>query len=62
MSLLPNCKEVARIISEGLDRDLGAVEQVRLRIHLSMCAGCTNFGKHMSIIRDAVKRWPGGPT
>lgn len=54
---LPNCREASRLMSEGLDRELGTLERARLRLHLSMCDGCTNFRKQVTIMRDAVRRW-----
>jgi predicted anti-sigma-YlaC factor YlaD len=50
------CKEVSRLISEGLDRRLGWSERVRVRIHLAICDGCTNFKKQMHFLRKALSR------
>ena len=50
-----SCKEVSRLVSQGLDRRLGFVERVRLRVHLLICDGCTNFKKHVEFLRKAVK-------
>jgi len=49
-----SCKQVTRLVSQGLDRELGFVERVRLRVHLAICDGCTNFKKQMDILRRAV--------
>ncbi len=56
MKLLPDCREVSRLVSDGLDRDLGTLDRVRLRVHLSMCAGCTHFNQQMRLIRGAMQR------
>jgi len=50
------CKEATHLVSEGLDRDLGAWERVRLRLHLLICDGCTNFSKQMDFLRKAIQR------
>ena len=55
MSLLPNCKEVHRLVVEDLDRDLGALERLRLRFHLLICDACTNFGRQMALLRAAMR-------
>ena len=52
--MLLSCKEVTRIVSQGLDRDLGFGERVRLRVHLAICDGCTNFTKQLAFLRKAV--------
>jgi len=56
MKPLLSCKEVSQLVSQGLDRRLGLVERVRLRIHLAICDGCTNFSKQMLFLRKALSR------
>jgi hypothetical protein len=50
-----SCKEVTHLVSEGYDRHLGAWERVRLRLHLMICDGCTNFTKQLAFLRNAVR-------
>ena len=54
--MMLSCKQVTQIVSQGLDRELGFSERVRLRVHLAICDGCTNFSKQMQLLRDAVKQ------
>ena len=56
MRPLLSCKEVSQLVSQGLDRRLGLVERVRLRLHLAICEGCSNFKKHMVFLRKALSR------
>ena len=49
------CKEVSHLVSQGLDRELGWGERMRLRIHLSICDGCTHFKKQMDFLRRAMR-------
>lgn len=56
MKMMLSCKEVTRLASQGLDRDLGLGERVALRVHLAICAGCSNFERQMKILREAVQR------
>jgi hypothetical protein len=51
-----SCKQVTRLVSQGLDRELGFAERVRLRVHLAICDGCTNFRNQMDFLRKAVAR------
>ncbi|HEX2565393.1 MAG TPA: zf-HC2 domain-containing protein [Burkholderiales bacterium] len=53
--MMLSCKEVTRLVSQGLDRRLGFAERVRLRLHLAVCDGCAHFVKHMKFIRKAVR-------
>lgn len=60
MRLLLTCKDVHRMISEGLDRDLSLSERARLQMHLSMCQSCTNFKGQMQTLRRAMRNYPVG--
>jgi hypothetical protein len=50
------CKEATRLVSQGLDRHLGLLERVKLRLHLLICDGCSNFSRQVKFLRDAVRR------
>jgi Putative zinc-finger len=56
MKPLLSCKEVSQLVSQGLDRRLGLVERVQLRLHLAICDGCSNFKKQMVFLRKALPR------
>jgi len=56
MGLKPTCKEVHRLTSEGLDRELSLVERLRVRLHLMVCDACTNFTGQMQLLRRAMRR------
>jgi predicted anti-sigma-YlaC factor YlaD len=58
MRLLLTCKQAHRMVSEGLDRNLGPLERGRLRIHLSICDACTNFNRQMTILHRSMKYLP----
>ena len=50
------CREAARMLSEVLDRDLPAEEQLRLRAHLLICRGCRSIGDRFSFLRSAMRK------
>ena len=54
--MMLTCKEVSRLASQGLDRRLGFGERIALRVHLSICEGCSNFSKQVVFLRKAVAR------
>jgi hypothetical protein len=54
--MMLSCKEVTRLVSQGLDRHLGPFERVRLRVHLWICDGCTNFSKQLGFVRKAMAK------
>ncbi|HXZ51480.1 MAG TPA: zf-HC2 domain-containing protein [Burkholderiales bacterium] len=56
MKPMLSCREVTRLVSEGLDRRLGFGERVALRMHFAICRSCTNFNRQMRLLRDATRR------
>ncbi len=52
----PTCREVHRLVSEGMDRKLTFVERARIRLHLVVCEACTRFNRQMALIRGAMQR------
>jgi predicted anti-sigma-YlaC factor YlaD len=58
--IFPSCKEVSHLVSQGLDRELGLGERLRLRAHLAICNGCRNFRRQMEFLRRAVRKLESG--
>ena len=54
--MMLSCKEAARLVSQRLDRELGFGERVMLRVHLTICDGCTNFKDQVAFLRKAMSR------
>ena len=50
------CKEVSRLISEGLDQDLPVERQALLRAHLAICRGCDSLRERMAFLRRAMRK------
>ncbi|HEX8955065.1 MAG TPA: zf-HC2 domain-containing protein [Burkholderiaceae bacterium] len=55
MKFILTCKEAHRLVSEGLDRELGVFERLRIRAHLTLCDACTNFNGQMILLRQAMR-------
>lgn len=53
------CKEAARLISEGLDRNLNAAERTKLRLHVAVCRACDRVSKQFEFLRRAARDYPG---
>lgn len=60
MSLKPTCKEVHKLTSESMDRELTMVERARVQVHLVVCNACRNFTDQMNLIRKAMRRMAPG--
>ena len=57
------CKEVVRLASEGLDRDLPPGQQALVRAHCAVCRGCDALRERLAFLRRAMSRIAdrGGP-
>jgi predicted anti-sigma-YlaC factor YlaD len=49
------CKQVAHLISSGMDADLPAHERARMRLHFVLCAACRNVDAQMGFLRQATR-------
>ncbi|MBS0309377.1 MAG: zf-HC2 domain-containing protein [Proteobacteria bacterium] len=50
------CKDVHRLTSEGLDRELSLIERTRLRAHIMLCDACYHFTGQMQLLRRAMRK------
>lgn len=51
-----NCKEYARLVSNGMDRPLSFWDRISLKIHKLICTPCSRIEAHFLAIRSAC-RW-----
>jgi predicted anti-sigma-YlaC factor YlaD len=56
MKLQLDCKEVSRLISDGLDETLPAPERARMRLHFVICQTCRDVNEQMQFLRAAMRR------
>jgi predicted anti-sigma-YlaC factor YlaD len=50
-----NCKEVSRLISDGLDKTMVPRDRARLRLHFVMCQTCRDVDAQMAFLRRAMQ-------
>ena len=48
-----NCRQLAQLASESLDRELSFRERFGMRLHLSMCRVCTRYLRQLLFLRRA---------
>lgn len=53
-----SCRQVHRLVSEGMDRDLSMGERIRMRLHLLVCVACVRFSGQMALLRRAMRSFP----
>ena len=49
-----NCKEVTRLISDTMDREIPFHRRMGIRIHLLMCRFCARYLKQLRTIRELM--------
>jgi len=50
------CKEISKLVSESLDRDLPFRERMAMRVHLMMCSLCRTYSHQMHTLRQMVRQ------
>lgn len=50
-----SCKEVSRLVSESLDRELPWGQRVSLHLHLLLCSLCSRFRRQMLFLQRAAR-------
>jgi hypothetical protein len=55
MLFMPSCKEVSRLVSDALDRDLPFRPRFFMRVHLLMCSLCSQFRRQVLFLRGAAR-------
>ena len=61
MSLMYSCRKVAELLLLAQDEPLGILQQWQLRMHLTRCSNCRNFGEQLRELHELVgeEAWPG---
>ncbi|HEX5612898.1 MAG TPA: zf-HC2 domain-containing protein [Burkholderiales bacterium] len=54
--MMLSCKDVTRLVSQGLDRELSLGERTMLRFHFAICAGCRNVNRQLALLRSAIRQ------
>ena len=54
MNWMHSCRRVAELLSQRLDEPLGPIDELKLRLHLSLCGNCRNVEKQLSGVHAAA--------
>lgn len=55
--VLPPCRDIAQLISSGLDRKLPLRQRVAVRIHLALCKFCRRYNTQLLLLQEATVRY-----
>jgi len=57
---MPSCKEVSRLVSESMDRELPFRQRFSMRLHLLMCSLCSRFRRQLAFLREVAHAFGDG--
>ncbi len=52
------CREISKLVSESMDRDLPFRTRMQVWMHLAMCRMCSGFARQMRAVRHALRENP----
>jgi hypothetical protein len=52
------CREISKLVSESMERDLPLRQRLAVRLHLMMCRLCSGFARQLRLLRRAARENP----
>lgn len=56
-----NCHDATFLMSQSRERKLTFSERMKVKLHISMCRGCSNFDRQLPVLTDAVRAYIAKP-
>ena len=56
--ITPSCREMTRLLSEGMDRPLPLGIRIKMRLHFLICKWCERYKNQLVFLRQALRRDP----
>jgi len=53
--LIFSCQNMARLLSDAMDRTLPLHVRLRMRVHLIMCTLCERYKRQLTLLRDVLR-------
>ena len=50
-----HCREVSKLVSESMERELPLRQRLQVWMHLAMCRMCAGFFRQVRLLRRAVR-------
>lgn len=54
----PKCREMARILSQSMDKPLPLTMRIKKRLHYLICCWCQRYEEQLHYIRNTACRFP----
>ena len=53
-----HCREISKLVSESMERDLPLRQRLQVRMHLMMCRMCSGFARQIRSLRRVAREHP----
>jgi hypothetical protein len=50
------CREISKLVSESMERQLPLRQRIEVRMHLMLCRLCAGFARQARLLRRAAKQ------
>ncbi len=50
------CREISKLVSESMERQLPLGQRIQVRMHLMLCRLCAGFARQTRLLRRAAKQ------
>ena len=54
----PPCRDITRLLSQGMDRPLPWHQRLRIRLHFTVCVWCERYGEQLRSLRIFSRCFP----
>lgn len=54
---LISCKDASRLLSRMQDGEVGWLDRLKLKLHLTACEACRRFERQLGFLREAMRRY-----
>lgn len=55
LRITPTCKDITRLLSDSMDRNLSLRQRIDIKLHLIMCVWCERYKRQLLFLRDALR-------
>ena len=54
----PRCRDITRLLSQGMDRSLPWSKRLLIRLHLTACVWCARYAEQLRFLRAFNRSFP----
>lgn len=56
--MTPSCRDMTRLLSDAMDRQLPLGIRIKMRLHFLICKWCERYKNQLQFLRQALRRNP----